>query len=127
MTLNRVNFSFVGEAKGGQTRVYANILYMILLPSGLGSFSQLPETQDTCSHFSDSAVVMNIFQRLPTLACQCPTEVQLGYILRLECYLRVSSIPVQCWCLDTSFLRTKGPRATGSWVEATGHSYCSAF
>lgn len=44
---------------------------MNLLSSGPGSFSQMPLAQDTCSHFSESAVVMNVFQRLPTLAHHC--------------------------------------------------------
>lgn len=70
-----------------------NILYMILLPSGLGSLSQVPRAQDPCSRVSDSAAVMNSFQRLPTLAHQCPMEGQLGCILRLECCICVSSCP----------------------------------
>lgn len=72
MNLDRVNLPFVLLGKPKTVRLWLMQIFCVcfFLPSGLGSFSQMPQAQDTCSHFLDSAVVMNIFQRLPILAHQ---------------------------------------------------------
>lgn len=84
MTLNRVNLSFVGEAKDSQARVDANILCMILLPTGLGSFSEMPPAQDTGSRFL-ILLLLRVFSRV------CP-HLHVSVLMELGCILRDSHL-----------------------------------